>query len=223
MIAAMRPAIRKLTAVAITLHVTAIIALAAFGAVSGGTLTDLLRPVPIAALYAAPGVLAALGLQGRRALLLVAVIAMVGLAVRPFSFHSLILAPAAAIYLVAFLTLRGDGHSWPRVVLAAVCFPLLLGGALTVLLVQDHPMCYTELQSGEVIVDRDPGSVTSGRIGPITPDSDVVISGCTSDTVVWWEALSSLSLSAAAVLVGIKLVPSTDGARSAVSTGSDPS
>jgi len=185
-------------------HVAAVAAYLAVMAASGPD-PDRLRPVPIAVAYAVPAVLALAGLRGRVPLLLAAAIAAGVLAVFPFSVHSFVLAPAAVVYAVAFGRLNTPRHG-RGAALAAVACPLLLVAAFLVLLVQDHPACYEELETGEVVVDRDPGDITSRSIGP---DSDVVVAGCTSDTVVWWEAAASLALSGAGVATGLLSVPKT--------------
>lgn len=77
--------------------------------------------------------------------------------------------------------------------------------ALFALFLQEDPACYMQRASGEVTVDRNPGDVTSGHT--IEAESDVVRQGCTSDTVLWWEAAASFALSAAAVTSGLSLVP----------------
>jgi hypothetical protein len=95
-------------------------------------------------------------------------------------------------------------------VIAVLACPCLLVGALLVLVVADHPACYTQRGSGEVVIDRDPGEVESGaQVEGV--DSDVVESGCTSDVVVPWEAAASLALSGAAVMTGLRSVPPSRG------------
>lgn len=88
-----------------------------------------------------------------------------------------------------------------------ICCALLLVAALLVLVLQDHPACYEELETGEVTIDRDPRDTASGS-QTITPDSGVVGRGCTSDTIAWWEATASLTLSSAAVATGLLSVSS---------------
>lgn len=165
---------------------------------------DGLRAVPIAAVFAAPAVLALAGLRGRAPLLLAATLAAAVLAVFPFSLHSFVLAPVAVVYAVSYARLSPSRHH-RRAMSAVACCPALLVAAFVVLIVQEHPVCYEELETGEVVVDRDPGGTLSGgRV--IGPDSDVVATGCTSDVVVSWEATASLALSSAAIVAGLLLV-----------------
>lgn len=156
-------------------------------------MVDPLRLVSIAAIYSLPALLAALGLRNRQPLLLAAAIAALVLAVFPFSLHSFVLGPAGIVYAVAYARLA-TGQRDRRSVIAAMACPCLLVGALLVLTIADHPACYTRSGSGEVADDLD--------------------TGCTSDIVIPWEAAASLTLSGAAMMIGLRSVPpSTDGSR----------
>lgn len=194
-VAAAGGALVELAAVAVYLGVMA----------ASGPDVDGLGAVPIAAVFAAPAVLALAGLRGRAPLLLAATIAAAVLAVFPFSLHSFVLAPVAVVYALAYARLS-TSRQRRRAVLAVAGCPVLLLAAFVVLIVQEHPACYEELETGEVVVDRDPGDTLSGgRV--IGPDSDVVATGCTSDIIVWWEATASLTLTSAAIVAGLLLVP----------------
>jgi hypothetical protein len=154
---------------------------------------DPLRLVSIAAIYSLPALLAALGLRNRQPLLLAAAIAALVLAVFPFSLHSFVLGPAGIVYAVAYARLA-TGQRDRRWAIAAMACPCLLVGALLVLTVADHPACYTRSGSGEVADDLD--------------------TGCTSDIVIPSEAAASLTLSGAAMMIGLRSVPpSMDGSR----------
>lgn len=193
--AAVAAAVVELAAVAVYLGVMA----------ASGPDVDGLRAVPIAAVFAAPAVLALAGLRGRAPLLLAATIAAGVLAVFPFSLHSFVLAPAAIVYALAYARLSTSRHH-RRAMLAVIGCPVALVAAFVVPILQEHPVCYEELETGELIVDRDPGATLSGsRV--IGPDSDVVAAGCSSDIVVWWEATASLGLTSAAIVAGLLLVP----------------
>lgn len=166
---------------------------------------DGLRPVPIAAAFAAPAVLALAGLRGRTPLLLAATIAAGVLTVFPVSLHSFLLAPVAVVYALAYARLPASQHH-RRALVAVVGCPVLLVAAFVVLILQEHPACYEELETGELVIDRDPGDTLSGgRV--IGPDSEAVATGCTSDVIVWWEAAASLVLTSAAMSAGLLLVP----------------
>lgn len=197
---------RTATLVAAGVQVAAVVALVAFGiAEDGPVVVDWLHPVPIVAIYVLPAVLAVMAVRGRSALLLVAAVTALVLAVFPFSLQSFFLGPVGLVYLASYPGLpRGSRGSARGLVAAAVC-PLLAVAALLVLFLQDDPACYTQRASGEVTVDRNPSDVTSGHVIPA--ESNIVSRGCTSDTVVWWEAAGSLALSAAAVTAALKLVP----------------
>ena len=166
---------------------------------------DRLAAVPIAALFAAPAVLALAGLRGRAPLLLAAAIAAAVLAVFPFSLHSFVLGPVAVVYAIAYAR-RSTSRQRRRAMFAVVGCPVLLMAAFVVLTLQEHPACFEELETGEVVIDRDPGDTLSGS-HLIGPDSDVVTTGCTSDITVWWEATASLALTSAAIVTGLLLVP----------------
>lgn len=172
---------------------------------ASGADVDGLGAVPIAAVFAAPAVLALAGLRGRAPLLLAATIDAAVLAVFPFSLHSFVLAPAAVVYALAYARLS-TSRQRRRAMLAVAGCPALLMAAFVVLILQEHPACYEELETGELVVDGDPGDTLSGgRV--IGPDSDVVATGCTSDIIVWLEATASLALTSAAIVAGLLLVP----------------
>lgn len=181
-----------------------VLAVLALGFLAGDAVGDRLGAVPLAAVYGLPAVLAALALRRRPALLLAAGIASLVLAVFPFSLHSFVFGPIALVYLVAYARWPKTDHAGKRTATVAMVVPLLLVMAFVALIWHEDPICYTKTASGEVTIDRDPGTVTSGS-QTIEADSDIVETGCSSDTVVWWEALSSLALSGAALAVGLYL------------------
>jgi hypothetical protein len=78
--------------------------------------------------------------------------------------------------------------------------------ALAVQFLHEDPACYVRHASGEVIVDRNAGDVMTGSQS-IAAGSDVVERGCTSDTVVGWEAAGSVALSGLAVVTGLGFAP----------------
>lgn len=198
-------ALRAVAMAAVVVHLAAIAVYLSTGLVASGPITDWLRPIPIAGLYAAPAVLAIAGLRGRVPLLLAAAIAAGLLAIFPFSLHSFVLAPVALVYATAYAPLSRSVE--PRgTAVAVVACPILLVAALVVLVIEEHPVCYERLRTGEVTFDRSPGAAASGS-AVIGGDSDVVSRGCTSDTVVWWEALASLTLTSAAIATGLLSVP----------------
>lgn len=195
---------RAATVTAVTAHLGAVGVYAALGLAAQDPLLDPWRPISIAALYAVPAVLAAMGMRRRRPLLLAAAVAALGLALLPISLHSFVLGPAGIVYgasYVAGSTLQ-RGSTAVSATLACV---LLLTGAFALLVVHDVPVCYTKLETGEVVMDDDPAQVSSGT-RTIDADSGVVQAGCTSDTVAWWQGAGSIALSGAAVLAGRRLV-----------------
>lgn len=195
---------RTATLIAAGAQIVGVVALVTLGLASDGPLVDPMRPLPVAAVYLSPAVLALA--RGRGPLLLAAAMTALVLAIFPFSVHSFVLGPIGLVYLAAYAQLPARQRVGPRVVTAVAVCPLLASAALVALLLHDDPACYTHYASGEVTVDRSPDSVTSGHV--IAPaDSDIVGGGCTSDTVVWWEAAGSLALSTAAVMSGLRLVP----------------
>jgi hypothetical protein len=200
---------RAVAVAAVAVELGAVVVYLVWGLVAERPILDLLRPVPTAVIYSMPALLAALGLRNRQPLLLAAAIAALVLAVFPFSVHSFVLGPAGIVYAVAYAGLAAGRHD-RRSVIAVLACPSLLVGALLVLVVADHPACYTKLGSDEVVIDRDPGEAASG-VEVIDPESDVVESGCTSDVVVPWEAAASLALSGAAVVTGLRFVPPSRG------------
>lgn len=145
--------------------------------------------------------LALLGLRGRSGLLLGASIAALLLALVPFSLHSFVLGPTGILYAVAYVRLFAGDERGVATVLVNVACPLLLLAALVVLVVHEDPACYRRTASGTVIVDHGPGPTNSGS-GTAGPGTRVVERGCTSDTVVWWEAMASLGLTLSAIVVG---------------------
>lgn len=195
--------LRAVTVAAVVVHAGAIAAYGAQGLVASDPVLDPLRPIPIAAIYATPALLALAGLRSRHPLLLVAAIAAGILAVFPFSLHSFLLAPVGLIYGIAYAGLATAQHRHRSMVAVAGC-PLLLVAAFIALVVHEDPVCYEKLQTGEIIIDRDPDNVTSRVDGP---DSDVIEGGCTGDTVVWWEATVSLALTSATIVTALLAVP----------------
>lgn len=179
-------------------------------AVDGG-----LGGAAMATVFGLPGVMALLGLRRRWPLLLAAGIASLALAVVPFSLHSLVFGPVGVAYLVACGLWRGPRPGPARTAAVAAVVPALLLVAFGALLWHEDPMCYERHTDGSVVVHRDAESVTSGT-QTVEADSDVVERGCSSDSVVWWEAATSLALAAAALGIGVAL---TAGRRPAAGAG----
>lgn len=206
-----RGLLRAVAIVAATVHLGGVAALVVVGLVADPPLLDPLGPITVGAVYGAPALLAALGLRDRRPLLLAAAASSMVLAVVPFSVHSFVLGPVGLVYAIAFTTVPGepggpsDSRSVVRAVGVVIGCPLLLIGALLALFVHEDPACYTRVESGEVTIERDPGDVMS-EPHSIGEGSGIVEQGCTSDTVVWWEAAIGIGLSALAVLGGARVV-----------------
>lgn len=172
---------------------------------SDGAAGDRFGGLALAIVYALPAVLALLALRDRRPLLLPAGIGSLVLAVVPFSLHSFLWGPVGIIYLVTYAMWPSHQHAGSRSVAAAVIAPFLLLAAFFALILHDDPICYTRYQSGEVTVDHDPEQVMSGS-QTIEAGSDVEERGCSSDTVVWWEAAVSVAFSGTALAAGLLLV-----------------
>ncbi|MDP8928196.1 MAG: hypothetical protein M3O70_06370 [Actinomycetota bacterium] len=211
--------VTKLAAVAsAAIQLGALMVLLRLGVLSDHVLSDRLKAVPLVAVYGLPSLLAILALRGRDPLLLAAGVASLALAVFPFSLHSFVFGPVGLIYLLlyAYLLISAKGrthrHSVSRSAVAALVVPLLLVSGFFASAVHDDPVCYTKRASGEITINRDPvasGEVTinrdrGGMSGTIT--GDVVERGCSSDTVVWWEAATSIALSAAALTTALLLI-----------------
>lgn len=183
-----------------------VVAILVLRLLADGAVGDRLGAVPLAAVYGLPAVLAAAAFRRRPALLLPAGIASLVLAVFPFSLHSFLFGPVGFTYLIAY-------PRWPsprngnQAAAVAVVVPLLLVLAFAALVWHDDPICYARTASGDVTIDRDPGPITSGS-QTIEADSDVVETGCSSDTVVWWEALTSLTLTGGALAAASYLTSS---------------
>lgn len=191
-------------AIAAAVQVGAIVAVLALRFLDDGEVGDRLGAVPLAVVYGLPGVLAALALRRRPALLLAAGIASLVLAVFPFSLHSFVFGPVGLVYLIAYARWPKPHHVDKNSAIVALVVPLLLVVAFLALVWHEDPICYAKDTSGEVTINRDAGSITMGS-QTIEAGSDIVERGCSSDTVVWWEALTSLALSGAALAVGIYL------------------
>lgn len=192
---------RQVALVAAGVQAAAVVAVVLAGASSQPVQLDPWRPVASVVLYLVPPVLAVLGVRGRPWLLLPAAATSVVLAVIGFSLHSLVFLPVAAVYVVADRRI-GQRPTTVRVAPLLLCPALVLVGALAVQFLHDDPACWTRDGSGEVIVDRNPGDITSGSRS-IGADSDVVASGCTSDTVVAWEVAGGVALSGLAIATGL--------------------
>lgn len=200
-------------------QILAIAALVTLGIASDGPIVDRLRPVPIAVVYALPGVLAVLAARGRGPLLLAAGLSALVLAVFPFSVHSFVLGPVGIIYLVGHGRLSDTTSDGTRSAVTALGCVALTLAAFVVLFLHDDPVCYTTRTSGEVTIDRDPDDISSQHI---PADSNITESGCTSDTIVSWEAAASLTLSSSAIALGAALTPRTRYRRARVRTNAGP-
>ncbi len=187
-------------------QLASVAAVLALGVVSNGATGDQLGASPLAAVYGLPAVLGLLALRGRGPLLLPAGIASLVLAVFPFSLHSFVFGPVGLIYLVAYAAWPDHRDPGSRSAIATLVVPALILAAFLVLIVHDDPICYRKHASGEIVVDRDPGPRATSGSQTIEADSDVVERGCSSDTVVWWEAAASLALSAGALATALALV-----------------
>lgn len=183
------------------LGVVAVVVLRLLDADPGDSLPGV---VAMAAVYGLPGVLALLGLRRRWPLLLAAGIASLVLAVLPVSVHTFVFAPAGVVHLVACALWKAPPHGTGRTATVAAVVPTLLVAAFVALLWHEDPICWERHADGSVVVHRDVESVTSGS-GSSEADSEVVESGCSSDTVVWWEAATSLALAGVALGVGVGL------------------
>ena len=205
---------RTATLVAAGVQAAAAMAIIWIGSVSDGLLrVDPWRPVPLTALYLMPAVLAGLAVRARPSLLLAAGSTSLVLALAGFSLHSFVFLPVAVVYVVAHS--QGERRpGWMRLAPVLLCPPLLVAG-LSVLFLHDDPACYLRHGSGEVTVDRSPGDVATGSRGgtghavrsSIAAGSGVVGRGCTSDTVVGWEAAGSVALSGLALATALGLAP----------------
>lgn len=201
-----RPVARTAVATAAAVNVAGVVVMVVLGIASQASAADGLGPAAIGAVYLAPAVLALLALRGRDPLLVPAGLTALVLSVFPFSLHSFVLGPIGLIYLASYVRAPTPAEGAARSLGAFLMCPALVVAAFVVLLVHEDPVCYERRESGEVIIDRDPAPVESGS-QTIGPDSEVVERGCTSDTVVWWEAAASLTLSGCAVAAGLVLVP----------------
>lgn len=190
-------ATRIAVAISAVVQLGGVVAVLVLRLLADGAVGDQLGALPLAAVYGLPAVLAASAFRRRPSLLLAAGIASLVLAVFPFSLHSFVFAPVGLVYLIAY-------PRWPsprngnQAAAAAVVVPLLLVLAFVALIWHDDPICYSRNTFNDVTIDRDPGPITSGS-QTIEADSDVVEAGCSSDTVVWWEALTSLTLTGGAL------------------------
>lgn len=202
---------RTAAATSAAIQLGAVVAVLVLRALSDGGVGDRLGAIPLAAVYGLPAVLAFLALRGRGPLFLPAGIASLTLAVFPFSLHSFVFGPVGLIYLLTYATWPARPLDGSRSVAVGVGVPLLLVAAFVALVVHDDPICYREDASGEITIDRSPQQPRSGTL-TIEPGSDVVARGCSSDTVVWWEAAVSLAFSASALTAAVLLVRPTRSA-----------
>jgi hypothetical protein len=185
-------------------HLGGILVVLALRFLSEGAVGGRLGVLPVAAVYGLPALLAALAFRQRPPLLLAAGVASLVLAVFPFSLHSFVYGPVGLIYIIGYARWPTPHHDAKRSAAAAALVSLLLVAAVVALIWHEDPICYSKDTSGEVTVDRDPDPVTSGS-QTIEADSGIVETGCSSDTVVWWEALTSLALTGGALAAAIQL------------------
>lgn len=205
-----RAAPRTATLVAAGVQAAAVVAVVGVGVGPEGLQLDPWRPVAITVLYLVPAVLAVLALRARPSLLLAAAATSVALALAGFSVHSFVFLPVAIVYVVAYS--RGEQRRGRTRLVPVLLCPLLGVAALAVLFLHEDPACYARQASGDVAIDRSPGDVMTGSLS-IAAGSDVVERGCTSDTVVGWEAAGSVALSGLAVVTGLGLAPPVPSGR----------
>lgn len=169
------------------------------GGISSTWRVDPLRPVALGVLLLVPSIVAVVAtVRAHPPLLLVAAVTSATLALVPLSAHSLVFLGAGVAHVVA--ASRGWRPGDRLRLLPAIACPLLAVAALGVQVGHADAACYARLTTGEVLVDRSVGDVSSGfEVEPA--GSQVAERGCTGDTVVAWEAAASVALSAAAVAV----------------------
>jgi len=157
--------------------------------------------IAFAIVFAAPALLALLGLRGRLSLFVAAgVLDLVLTFVTLISFIGLLFVPPAAMFFVAAGQVRGGGSSLTRSI-ATVLVALLGGtGAFFALFAQENPVCWARnLPTGETFRLDASKFVHGSSISMDSRDlpAGTTESGCSSDTISTREALAATAVVAA--------------------------
>lgn len=157
--------------------------------------------IAFAIVFAAPALLALLGLRGRPSLFVAAgVLDLVLTFVTLISFIGLVFVPPAVMFFVAAGKVRGDGASLTRSI-ATVLVALLGGtGAFFALFAQENPVCWARNPATGETFRLDASKFVHGS--SISMDSrdlpaGTTESGCSSDTISTREALAATAVVAA--------------------------
>jgi hypothetical protein len=157
--------------------------------------------IAFAIVFAAPALLALLGLRGRPSLFVAAgVLDLVLTFVTLISFIGLVFVPPAAMFFVAAGQVRGDGASLTRSI-TTVLVALLGGtGAFFALFAQENPVCWARNPATGETFRLDASKFVHGS--SISVDSrdlpeGTTESGCSSDTISTREALAATAVVAA--------------------------
>ncbi len=148
--------------------------------------------------FAAPALLAYLGLRDRPALLVAAGMLELGLAlISLFSYIGLLLVPPAVLFFVAAGNMRGAGTGLWRSI-AAVLVSITLGTvAFLALFARDDPVCWmTDSSTGES-VSVDPDEFVQGSSTSIALPPGASAAGCSSDSISTSEAVAAIASVAA--------------------------
>lgn len=157
--------------------------------------------IAFAIVFAAPALLALLGLRGRPSLFVAAgVLDLVLTFVTLISFIGLVFVPPAAMFFVAAGQVRGDGASLTRSI--ATVLVALLGGteAFFAMFAQENPVCWARnLSTGETFRLDASKFVHGSSISMDSRDlpAGATESGCSSDTISTREALAATAVVAA--------------------------
>ncbi|MGH2629032.1 MAG: hypothetical protein ACRDHI_00515 [Actinomycetota bacterium] len=158
--------------------------------------------VAFAVVFAAPALLALLGLRGRPSLLVAAGVLDLGLAfVTLMSLIGLVFITPGVLFFVAAGEMRGRGGS-PTRSIAAVLVAVILGtAAFLALFTRDDPICWaTNATTGESVrlnADR----FVHGATISIDPPPGATEAGCSSDSISTAEAVAGIAL--VATLLGV--------------------
>lgn len=190
----------------------------------GGSLliwVELPGSVALTVAVAVPSTLALLAFPGRPALLVAASLISIAMLFL-YPLLGLPMAVLGAVWLWSYSRTENGDRGRPLVTLGAMLLVAAMWlGAVIVLFVHVDPRCAEQLSDGTVRT-TDPAvqglvagwawEVPSSSSGSASLSGDVVAAECTSDTIVWWEALASLILATGAVGLGVvmtdRLTPS---------------
>jgi hypothetical protein len=193
----LRPAAPRVAVVGIGLSFALAVAVAILRAVNAEPVeraAEVFGNVGFTVVFAAPALLALVGLRGRPSLLVAAGVLELGLAfVTLMSLIGLVFVVPAVMFFVGAGRMRGSGGRPVRSI-AAVLVAMVLGTvAFSALFAREDPICWATSARGESVRLNADRYVDGASISIEVPPG-ATASGCSSDSISTAEALAGIAL-----------------------------